>query len=116
MKKILVLIVSLVFLLCGCAQQQSNATPVPTKIIISTPNTAMSTPTTGYVSVRKLEGMQALLLHSQPDSKSPISGQVAPGDKGKVMGLNAAQNWALLKFEQQTGWAPVAILDLVIAQ
>lgn len=117
MKKTLVLAVMAMFLLCACAaEQQTRATEPPANTVMSTPDAGMSTPTVGYVSVRRLEGMQALLLRSQPDIKSAISGRVAPGEKGKVLGLNETGTWALLKFPEQSGWAPVAVLDLVIAQ
>ena len=117
MKKILILAVIAMFLLCACAaEQQTRATEPPANAVLATPDAGMATPTVGYVSVRRLEGMQALLLRSQPDSKSALSGRVAPGEKGKVLGLNATGTWALLKFTEQSGWAPVPALDLVIAQ
>jgi hypothetical protein len=117
MKKNLVLAVMAMFLLCACAaEQQTRATEPPANIVMVTPDASLSTPTVGYVSVRRLEGMQALLLRSQPDTKSALSGRVAPGEKGKVLGLNATGTWALLKFTDQSGWAPVPVLDMVIAQ
>lgn len=117
MKKILTLAVMAAFMLCACAaEQQVGATELPANTILSTPDASMSTPTVGYVSVKRLEGMQALLLRSQPDLKAALAGQVAPGAKGKVLGVNAAGTWALLKFPEQSGWAPVPALDLVIAQ
>jgi hypothetical protein len=117
MKKILTLVTITIFLLCACAvNQQVGATEPPANIVFATPDVSMSTPTTGYVIVRKLNGMQALLLRSQPDSKSALAGRVAPDAKGKVLGLNADGTWVLLQFPEQSGWAPATALDMVVAQ
>ena len=117
MKKILTLAAIAMFLLCACAAgQQVGATEPPTTTILATPDAGLSTPTVGVVTVRSLKGMQALLLYSQPDPKSATAGQVASGERGKVLGLNAAGTWVLLKFAEQSGWAPVDSLDMVIAQ
>jgi hypothetical protein len=117
MKKLLTLVAIAVFLLCACAVgQQVKATETPANIVLSTPDASMSTPTVGYAVVRRLNGMQVLLLRSQPDSKSALTGRVAPDAKGKVLGLNADGTWVLLQFPEQSGWAPAVALDMVVAQ
>jgi uncharacterized protein YgiM (DUF1202 family) len=116
-KKILTQAVIAVFLLGACAaNQQVGATEPPANTVWATPDASMSTPTTGFATVRSLQGMQALLLRSQPDPKSALAGQVTPGEKGQVLGSNADGTWVLLKFSEKSGWAPVAALELVIAQ
>lgn len=107
MKKFLIMAVAVLLLLCACATAQ------PVKI---TPDASMATPITGAATVRKLETVKALVLQSQPDPKSAMVGQVAPGAKGKVLGLNEKGTWVLVQFPEQTGWAPAVMLDLVLAQ
>ena len=117
MKRIAIMALAAVLLLCACsAGQPVKATEPPAQAAIGTPDASQATPVSGYVIVRRFEGMQALRLHSQPDPQSPETGRVAPGAKGKIAGLNASGTWALLIFPEQSGWAPVPTLDLVIAQ
>ena len=117
MKKILALAMIVIFLLCACAaEQQVGATEPPAKTAFAASDASLSTPTVGSATVRRFEGMQALQLRSQPDQNSVLAGQVAPGEQGKVLGVNAEGTWVLVKFSEQSGWAPVPTLDLVIAQ
>jgi hypothetical protein len=103
--------------LSACTSEpQIRATEMPAESVVVTPDLGLATPTIGYAVVKRFEGMQALRLHSQPDSQSPEAGRVAPGEKGKVLGLNATGTWILVRFPEQSGWAPVPTLDLVIAQ
>jgi hypothetical protein len=117
MKRMLFLAVMAVFWLSACtANPPVSVTETPAAVFAATPNASLATPTVGFVTVRKLENMQALLLRSQPDHQAALTGQVAPGASGKVLGLNAAGDWALLQFPEASGWAPVPVLELTIAQ
>jgi hypothetical protein len=117
MKRFLILAAIAGCWLSACAvDQRVEAKGTPTNIALVTPNTSMSTPTVGSAIARRPSGMQVLLLRSQPDPKSALTGQVALGERGQVLGLNAAGTWVLLRFNDQSGWAPFAALDLVIAQ
>ena len=117
MKKILILAVIAIYLLCACgAEQQIRATELPTNTVFATPDASMSTPTIGSAVVSNLEGRQILLLHSQPDLKSAPTGQVTLNAKGKVLGLNADGSWALVQFSEYSGWAPATALQMIVAQ
>jgi len=101
--------------LCACStEQQIVATATPANAFQAVADTAMSTPTIGTGRPKQRAGAQILLLHSQPDQGSPLTGQVAPGERGKVLGLNAAGTWVLIDFAGKSGWAPVTALELVI--
>ena len=112
MKKILVIVAVLIFSLAACAP----AADVSDTKAVTAPDASLATPVAGFATVRSLQGMEALLLHSQPVSESPLAGQVAPGENGKLLGVNDAGTWVLVQFTDQSGWAPVEALDLTIAQ
>ena len=115
MKKLFVFILLAVFFLSACAAEQpAAATQQPAAIVAA--DARQATPVVGFVAVRKLDGMEALLLRSQPDPKSPLAGRVAPGESGKLLGVDKTGGWVLIKFTDQTGWAPVEALDLTISQ
>jgi len=117
MKKILILAPIAIFLLCACAVgQQVGATGQPAQTTFATPDASMSTPTIGSAIVKNLEGKQILLLRSQPDPKSAVTGQVALDAQGKVLGLNADGSWVLVQFSEYSGWAPTTVLQMTIAQ
>jgi uncharacterized protein YgiM (DUF1202 family) len=114
-QKTLILILTACLWLTACQPQAPAATPTPSAPT-GLEEASLATPTAGFATVRRFEGMQALTLRSQPEAKSAQAGRVLPGEKGKVLGLNAERTWALIKFETQSGWAPVQALDLVLAE
>lgn len=114
-QKILILILTACLWLTACQPQAPAATPTPSAPT-GLEDASLATPAAGFATVRHFENMQALMLRSQPDPKSAQVGLVVPGDKGKVLGLNAERTWALLKFDTQSGWAPVQALDFVLAE
>jgi hypothetical protein len=117
MKKLFVFIMLAVFLLAACAPAQPvTATPQPAYMVLATASASIATPTIGFVTVKKLQNMQALLLRSLPDPKSAQSGRVSPGETGKILGFNDKGTWAMLQFQDQFGWAPVEVLEFTIAQ
>jgi uncharacterized protein YgiM (DUF1202 family) len=117
MKKLFILAMIAVFLLSACAAEvQVEATQPPAQTAQATPDASLATPNVGSGTVRKLEGMRALRLYSRPDSQSAVTGQVAPGEKGKVLGLNATETWVLVQFSEQSGWVPVTVLALILAR
>jgi uncharacterized protein YgiM (DUF1202 family) len=117
MKKILILAMIVVFLLSACAAAaQNDATQPPVKTVQVAPDASLATPNVGSATVRNLEGMRALILHSQPDPQSAVTGQVAHGEKGKVLGLNATETWVLVQFPEQSGWVPTIVLELILAR
>jgi hypothetical protein len=117
MKKLLILALLAVFLLGACAAgQQVKATATPVKTAAAVLDTSLATPNAGSATVRGLGGVKALVLQSQPDPKSSVLGQVVPGEEGKVLGVNSEGTWVLVQFSKQTGWAPAAMLDLVLVQ
>jgi hypothetical protein len=118
MKKIFVFIVLALFLLSACTTGQPPVTQQSTEIVYATPDAGKATPAVGFAVIRKAEGLQTFLLRSSPDPKSLLSGQVAPGAVGTLLGINQTGDWALLEFkdQSQSGWAPIESLDLTIAQ
>jgi len=118
MKKIFVFFVLAMFLLSACTTAQLPVTQSPTEIVYATPDVSMATPAVGFAVVRKVAGTQTFLLRSSPDPKAFLSGQVAPGAVGTLLGINKTGDWALLEFKEQSqsGWAPIESLDLTIAQ
>jgi hypothetical protein len=60
--------------------------------------------------------LQALQLSSQPDHKSLKTGRALPGQTGKLLGLDETGAWALMDFDNQTGWVPVTAIDLTFAR
>ncbi len=113
MRKFFVFLPLLMFVLGSCAAPAGAAVR---NTVVSSPNASLATPAVGAVTVRNLQGMEALLLRNQPGPESPQAGRVAPGQNGKLLGFNEAQTWALVQFSDQSGWAPVEVLDLTIAQ
>jgi hypothetical protein len=117
MKKLLILAIFAMLLLGACAaEQQVKATETPTKAAPAMLDASLATPNVGSATVRNLQGMRALLLYSQPDAESAVTGQVAPGEKGKVLGLNALETWVLLEFPEKSGWAPAIALELILVR
>lgn len=117
MKKIFVIFALLMFLLAACASEPAvPATEPPSDIVFATPDASLASSTVGFATVRRIDGMQALLLRSKPDNKSRLAGRVNPGEQGKLLGLDPTGSWALVKFSEQSGWAPVQALDLLVAQ
>lgn len=119
MKKTLIMAIIAILLLSACATQSQTATPqAATQAVVATPDTSMSTPTVGSATIRSKQGAAQVILYlySQPDPKAPVIAKVKSGTKGEVLGVTAAENWTLVKFGDQTGWAPSVLLNLVIAQ
>jgi hypothetical protein len=116
MKKIVILIVVAMFLLSACAVGTPPTAVSPTAAAFVTPAAGKATPTSGFVTVQKLPGMQALLLRSQPDNKSALTGTVLPGATAKIIGIDASGAWLLLEFKDYSGWAPIEVLDITIEQ
>jgi hypothetical protein len=113
MKKICFLFLFAVIFLSACA---AGTQPVPVATVVVTPDASKSTPTPGFGTIKKIAGLQALQLSSQPDNKSAKTGRVLPGENGKLLGLDATGAWALMVFNDQTGWVPVQAMDLTFAQ
>ena len=117
MKKFLVFVLAVLILLTACATAQStNVTPAPTKIVYVTPDTSMVTPEVGFAEVLEINGVSAVLLRSQPDIQSPLSGKVHPGERGKLLGIDPSGKWVLVKIGDRTGWAPFQLFALTIAE
>jgi hypothetical protein len=76
----------------------------------------MATPAFGFAQRPRSQGIQPLLLYSQPSSEAAVSGQIYPGDEGAVLGMNEAQDWVLVQFGDTVGWTPVMTLALTLAQ
>jgi hypothetical protein len=76
----------------------------------------MATPEFGFAQRPRSQGIQPLLLYSQPSDESAVSGQIYPGDEGKVLGLNETQDWVLVEVGETVGWTPVTTLFLTIAR
>lgn len=117
MKKILILAIFVIFLLGACAaEQQVKATATPVKAAPAVLDTSLATPNAGSATVRGQQGVKVLVLQSQPDARSSMLGQVAPGEQGKVLGVNSEGTWILVQFSKQTGWVPAIMLDLILVQ
>ena len=107
-------IVVLLVLLAACANKPQTATETPT--VLPAPNTSLATPAYGVARVVRMEGLNSLVLHTDPDPQSPLAGTALPGEQGKVLGLDASNQWVLIQFQDKSGWAPVGVLEITIAQ
>jgi hypothetical protein len=76
----------------------------------------MATPAIGFAQRPRSQGIEPLLLYSQPSDQSPVSGQIYPGDEGLLLGMDATQTWVLVQFGETVGWTPLMTLALTIAQ
>ena len=119
MKKLHVLLTIAVafLLLTACATEKSaDATATPTNTISALPDASLATPQVGSATVLKIEGVNAVQLHSRPNTNSPLSGEVHPGEQGKLLGIDQSGRWVLVRIKDQTGWAPFQLFHLTIAQ
>lgn len=117
MKKQLLVFLSFILIsvwLAGCAPA-ATAGPTPALAFV-TPDRSKSTPTFGSVTVLSPPGAHGIFLRNLPDHKAAVSGEVQPGDTGKILGFDSTQTWALVEIGNQTGWAPVELLSYTIAQ
>jgi hypothetical protein len=94
----------------------SGPTATPTDLAYAAPDKSMATPTIGFAQRPRSQGIRPLLLYSQPNTQSAVSGQIYPGDEGSVLGMDASQEWVLVQFGETVGWTPVMTLALTIAQ
>jgi hypothetical protein len=113
MKKLFGVLLIALFLLSACA---AGSQPAPTATVVVTPDASKSTPTPGFGTIRQVAGLQVLQLSSQPDNKSLKTGRALPGQTGKLLGLDETGTWALMDFDNQTGWVPVTAMDLTFAR
>ena len=121
MKKLSLFGITLVialFSFASCAPNgaASDSTATATEVGQATPDRSMATPTIGFAQRPRSQGIQPLLLYSQPSAQSAASGQIYPGDEGAVLGLDASQTWVLVQFGETLGWTPVMTLALTLAQ
>jgi hypothetical protein len=100
---------------CAPSAGSGGATPTATFPPRGTPDARMATPQSGSAQLPRSQGPNPLLLHSLPDEGSSIAGEIFPGDSGKILGMDAAQQWVLVQFGDTVGWTPVNTLALVIA-
>lgn len=110
MRKI-VFFLGIFWLLAGCAPA-ADSTPTAQPISAL----AIVTPQVGAVTVLSVPGKVLLFLRAQPDASAASTGEVKPGDTGKVLGVDASGAWMLVEIKQQTGWLPIQYLDYTIAQ
>lgn len=124
MRKFLIVFV-LVLLLALTACTPATSAPVTTATPallntpvggIATPDQHKATPAVGAVTVLQQPGTVFLILRSLPDPHAVKSGQVKPGDAGKLLGVDSTGLWMLVEIEDQVGWAPVQYLDFTVAQ
>ena len=121
MRKLSLLGITLVIaaiLFAGCAPKgaSDDSTATPTVLLSATPDKGMATPAFGFAQRPRSQGIQPLLLYSQPSAESAVSGQIYPGDEGLVLGMDASQVWVLVQFGETVGWTPVMTLALTLAQ
>jgi hypothetical protein len=108
--------IALMIFLAACAGQTASGTATPTGVVYTVAETSMATPTIGTVEVLKVNNVEAIRLLSRPDNKAAPTGIVQPGDRGKVLGVDASGAWVLVKIKDQIGWLPVAVLNVTIAK
>ncbi len=116
-KPIVLFSITLLLWLSSCAVSQDTAADGPTAtIVFATPDQSLSTPTAGSVTILQLQGAKGVFLRSRPEHTAAIAGEVQPGDSGKVLGIDSSGTWLLVEIKNQTGWAPIQLLDYTIAQ
>lgn len=98
-------------LLVGCAPVAS-ATPTAQPIN----PLSFATPASGAATVLPMPGKTSLPLRSQPKNGSVATGEVKPGEAGKVLGVDASGSWMLVEIKQKIGWLPIQYVDYTIAQ
>ena len=103
-------------LLASCAPTATAEPTITQQIGSAAPDQSLATPAFGGVTVRTTVGRSSLTLYSRPDPKSAAVGSIKPGERGKLLGVDASGLWMLVEIEKQTGWAPVQYLDYTIAQ
>ena len=116
MMRKLLFVIFLFSLLVSCAPA---ATPEPTATKLVGPAVAdqsLATPAYGGVTVLPIPGKSSLALYSRPDPQSAAVGSIKPGERGRLLGLDASGLWMLVEINKQTGWAPVQFLDYLIAE
>jgi hypothetical protein len=98
-------------LLVGCAPAAGSGAPTAIRDVYS-----FATPTVGSVTVLSAPGSASFPLLMQPKSGAKATGEVKPGDTGKLLGVDASDLWMLVEIDKQTGWIPIQYLDYTIAQ
>lgn len=86
------------------------------ELVHATPDRSLATPAYGFAQRPRSQGIEPLLLYSQPNAESAVSGQIYPGDEGTLLGMDASQTWVLVQFGETVGWTPLMTLALTIAQ
>ena len=106
------------FLIASCSPNDGSgdSTSTSTDLAYATPDTSLATPAYGFAQRPRSQGIQPLLLYSQPSAQADVSGQIYPGDNGAVLGLDATQTWVLVQFNETVGWTPVMTLALTLAR
>jgi hypothetical protein len=115
MKKITIVLLAALLLLTACASQSTSAASTPTALVYATPDTRPATATVGSASLPKDGVRKSLFLLSRPDPKAPPSGQIFAGDSGTIVGIDATGRWVLVEFKDQSGWASITELSIIIA-
>jgi len=115
-KPFILLTIILPLWLTSCAAPQGVANGPTATIVFATPDQSLSIPTIGSVTILQLQGAKGVFLRSRPEHTSVIAGEVQPGDSGKVLGVDSSGTWLLIEIKNQTGWAPIQLLDYTIAQ
>jgi hypothetical protein len=114
--RITLVIVAILFASCAPKGASGDPTASSTALVYATPDKGMATPVYGFAQRPRSQGIQPLLLYSQPSADSAVSGQIYPGDEGSVLGMDASEAWVLVQFGETVGWTPVMTLALTIAQ
>ncbi len=113
MKKFLILILAFLLLLTACAAEKpADPTQAPAKAASAIADTSMATPQVGSATVLERAGISVIPLYSKPDTNSPLSGQVHPGEQGKFLGADRTGRWVLVQINDQTGWALFQLFSL----
>jgi uncharacterized protein YgiM (DUF1202 family) len=113
---ILFIVLILFALLVACATPTVVAPEATAANTFVTADQSFSTPTIGSVTVLQFDGAKGVFLRSHPNLASALAGEVQPGDSGTVLGIDASGTWLLVDIKNQSGWAPIQLLDYTIAQ